>query len=187
MKLEVLRDLQDAVAVCESCELHAERTQPVFARGNPDARIMFVGEAPGAQEDEQGEPFVGPSGKLLDEIISQSMKLRPSRVYVCNAVKCRPPDNRTPTSEEIGTCGEYLLLQVQAVQPRVIVALGRTAALALGCDVGRGWAGRWGAYEGIPVMPTYHPAYLLRQDNPKKTWKRVSNHLREVLSKLRAE
>lgn len=184
MKVEMLRDLRDVVEICESCELHACRTQTVFGRGSLDARIMFVGEAPGEREDEQGKPFVGPSGKLLDEIITQSMRLKPEDVYICNAVKCRPPDNRTPTSEEIGTCGEYLMLQVRAIQPEIIIALGKAATLALGCDTGRGWAGSWGSYEGIPVMPTYHPSYLLRQDNPKPIWKRVAKHLKAVLAKL---
>lgn len=157
--------LAETVASCTKCGLAAGRTNAVFARGNPEAKLCFVGEAPGADEDEQGIPFVGRAGQLLDKMIA-AMGLDPAKdVYVCNIVKCRPPGNRRPEPEEIDACIPYLHEQLENVKPEVIVALGNTAVAALlntklGITKVRG---SWKLYKGrLPVMPTYHPSYLLR-------------------------
>jgi uracil-DNA glycosylase family 4 len=153
------------VASCTRCGLAATRTQTVFARGNIDAKLCFVGEAPGADEDAQGLPFVGRAGQLLDRMIG-AMGLSPERdAYVCNILKCRPPDNRRPEPEEMATCIPFLHEQLALVRPRVIVALGNTAVAALlGTKVGiTKLRGQWKLYGGQTlVMPTYHPSYLLR-------------------------
>jgi DNA polymerase len=146
----------------------------VFGVGSPRARLMFVGEGPGAEEDARGEPFVGRAGKKLDEMI-QSIGLRRSDVYIANVVKCRPPGNRDPLPDEIATCSRFLFEQIAAIRPRVIVTLGAPAARTLlGTQVGiTRLRGCWQRFEGIPVMPTYHPAYLLRaytQENRQKVW-----------------
>ncbi|MBV9946211.1 MAG: uracil-DNA glycosylase [Myxococcales bacterium] len=161
-KLDVLAS---EVAGCTKCGLAATRTQTVFSRGNPGAAICFVGEAPGADEDAQGLPFVGRAGQLLDRMIA-AMGLSPERdVYVCNILKCRPPGNRRPEPEEIATCIPYLHEQLAVVRPRVIVAMGNTAVFAL-LDTKLGITrvrGQWKLYRGQTlVMPTYHPSYLLR-------------------------
>jgi len=153
------------VASCTRCALAPTRTQTVFARGNPDAALAFVGEGPGADEDAQGLPFVGRAGQLLDRMIA-AMGLSPERdVYVCNIVKCRPPGNRKPEPEEMAACMPYLQEQLALVHPRVIVALGNTAVGAL-LDTKLGITkirGQWKLYRGHTlVMPTYHPSYLLR-------------------------
>jgi uracil-DNA glycosylase family 4 len=153
------------VASCTRCGLAATRTQTVFARGDMDAKLCFVGEAPGADEDAQGLPFVGRAGQLLDRMIG-AMGLSPERdVYVCNILKCRPPDNRRPEPEEMATCIPFLHEQLALVRPRVIVALGNTAVAALlGTKLGiTKLRGQWKLYGGQTlVMPTYHPSYLLR-------------------------
>jgi DNA polymerase len=153
------------VASCVKCGLSATRTQTVFARGNPEAALCFVGEAPGEEEDATGLPFVGRAGKLLDRMIA-AMGMAPDRdVYVCNIIKCRPPGNRRPEPDEIASCIPYLHEQLALVHPRVIVALGNTAVAAL-LDTKLGITklrGRWKLYRGQTlVMPTYHPSYLLR-------------------------
>ena len=160
-----LPQLAREVAVCTKCGLAATRTQTVFARGNPEAQLCFVGEAPGADEDAQGLPFVGRAGQLLDRMIT-AMGLSPENdVYVCNILKCRPPGNRRPEPEESATCIPYLHEQLALIRPRVIVTLGNTAAAALlqtslGISKVRG---QWRLYRGqTRVMPTYHPSYLLR-------------------------
>lgn len=157
--------LADKISSCQICPLHTERKQTAFARGNPSASICFVGEAPGADEDAQGIPFVGRAGQLLDRMIV-AMGLTPDEVYMTNVCKCRPPKNRTPTPDEMGACMPYLHEQIALVQPRVIVALGATATKGLlSSSLGiKAQRGTWKLYRGsIPVMPTYHPAYLLRQ------------------------
>jgi DNA polymerase len=164
-RLPRLALLANEVASCTRCGLASARTQTVFARGNPEASLCFVGEAPGADEDAQGLPFVGRAGQLLDRMIS-AMGLSPERdVYVCNILKCRPPGNRRPEPVEIDTCIPYLHEQLAIVQPRVIVALGNTAVAAL-LDSKLGITklrGQWKLYRGLTlVMPTYHPSYLLR-------------------------
>ena len=170
-KAERLAALSGPVLVCAKCpQLVASRTQVVFGVGNPDAEIMFVGEAPGADEDMVGEPFVGKAGQLLTKII-ETMGLRRSDIYIANVLKCRPnmppgeSGNRKPTPAEMATCKPYLLQQIEIIQPRVIVALGGTAVEGL---LGEDKVfitklrGTWKEFHGIPVMPTYHPSYLLR-------------------------
>jgi DNA polymerase len=143
---------------------------------------MFIGEGPGYHEDQQGVPFVGQAGQLLDKMIA-AMGYDRDAVYVCNVVKCRPPENRTPLPPEADACRPYLFGQVEAVAPRVIVALGRCAAENLGCvpEGGRGWRGTWGTFQGTPVMPTYHPAFLLRSPEKKRV---VWQDLQEVMARL---
>jgi DNA polymerase len=170
--------LAEVVASCTRCALAETRKSVVFARGNPEAKLCFIGEAPGADEDEQGVPFVGRAGQLLDKMIA-AMGLDPaSDVYVCNIVKCRPPANRTPEPDEIEACLPYLHEQLENVRPDVIVALGNTAVAALlGSKLGiTKMRGSWKLYKGrVPVMPTYHPSYLLRPgptqaDAKKQAW-----------------
>lgn len=170
--------LAEAVASCTRCALAPSRKNVVFARGNPEAKLCFIGEAPGADEDEQGLPFVGRAGQLLDKMIA-AMGLDPAKdVYVCNIVKCRPPANRTPEADEIEACMPYLHEQLENVKPDVIVALGNTAVAALlGSKLGiTKMRGSWKLYKGrVPVMPTYHPSYLLRPgptqaDAKKHAW-----------------
>lgn len=170
-----LQALRQEVAACRACGLHRGRKQAVFGAGDPSARVLFVGEAPGYDEDRLGEPFVGKAGQLLNDII-RAMGLRREDVYIANVVKCRPPGNRTPDPGEAGACRKYLEAQIEIVAPEVIVALGGVAASAL---LGRpqplrAVRGRFWEYRGIPLMPTYHPAYLLRYPEEKrKTWRDV--------------
>jgi DNA polymerase len=168
-------------AQCTACSLHKERTKSVFARGREDAEIMFVGEGPGYHEDQQGLPFVGPAGQLLDKMVG-AMGYQRDEVYICNVVKCRPPNNRTPTMEEAGACSGFLKQQISVVSPKIIVALGRCAVEALGCMNGRSWRGSWGEYAGVPVMSTYHPAFLLRSPEFKRV---VWEDLQTVMKRLR--
>lgn len=173
--------LDEQVRSCTRCELHAGRTHTVFARGNPDARLVFVGEGPGQEEDRTGQPFVGPAGQLLDKMVA-AMGLARDEVYICNVVKCRPPGNRTPLPSEAGACASFLEGQLDAIRPRVIVALGRCAAENMGLVAGGGWRGRWGRYRGYDVMPTYHPAFLLRSPEFKRP---VWEDLQRVMAKLK--
>jgi DNA polymerase len=162
--------LSESVKGCTKCVLHAERTQTVFARGNGSSGLCFVGEGPGADEDQQGFPFVGAAGQLLDKMIA-AMGIARDDVYVCNIVKCRPPKNRTPEPEEMSACMPYLTEQLSLVEPQVIVALGKTAVQGLfGTAEGiTRIRGRWRLYQGrIAVMPTFHPAYLLRNPAAKR-------------------
>ena len=168
-RLEILQGLQDEAAHCTACVLHEKRTKSVFSRGSADAELVFVGEGPGRDEDIKGEPFVGAAGQLLDRMIA-AMGYGREQVYICNVVKCRPPENRTPRPEEMLACSRFLVPQLQVVSPKLIVALGRCAAQALGVAEAMGpWRGRWGAFQGVAVMPTYHPAYLLRSPEQKRT------------------
>ena len=148
---------------CTRCKLCVGRTNIVFGVGDPEARLLFVGEGPGADEDAKGEPFVGRAGQKLNEMI-RAIGLSREQVYIANVVKCRPPDNRTPEPDEVATCSPFLFRQIEAIVPRVIVALGAPAAKTLlGTRVGiTQLRGNWGSFRGIPVMPTFHPAYLLR-------------------------
>ncbi len=162
------------VAGCERCKLSATRTQTVFGTGDRQARIMIVGEAPGADEDRQGEPFVGRAGQLLTRII-QALGYRREQVYIANIVKCRPPDNRNPEGDEVDACASFLRRQIELVQPEVIVAVGGVAAqnlLRTEASVGQLRGRRLTHPEtGIPVVVTYHPAYLLRSPGEKrKVW-----------------
>jgi DNA polymerase len=164
-----LLQLAEEVKGCTRCGLCQDRKQTVFARGNGTARLCFVGEGPGADEDEQGLPFVGKAGQLLDKMIA-AMGLSRDEVYVCNIVKCRPPQNRKPSEEEMAACLPYLREQLQLIAPQAIVALGATAVQGL-LGVGGGITrlrGNWRLYEGVPLMPTFHPAYLLRTPSAKR-------------------
>ncbi len=163
--------LAEEARSCTRCRLHEGRTQSVFARGSVEASLVFVGEGPGYHEDQSGIPFVGKAGQLLDKMIL-AMGFARDEVYVCNVVKCRPPDNRTPSPDEAESCVPFLKEQLELVAPTVLVALGRHAAENLGVAVpGRRWRGQWGTYEGVRVMPTYHPAYLLRNpENKRVVW-----------------
>lgn len=169
-----LQEIRDELGECTRCKLHEQRTHVVFGVGNPDARLMFIGEGPGAEEDARGEPFVGRAGKKLDEMIS-AIGLERSEVYITNIVKCRPPKNRDPERDEIETCSPFLWRQIEAIRPNVIVTLGAPAARTLletriGITKLRG---QWHEFRGVPVMPTYHPAYLLRvytKENRRKVF-----------------
>ncbi len=158
-----LASLAKTVSVCTRCDLHKSRTQTVFGVGNPRAQLMFIGEAPGADEDAQGEPFVGRAGQLLTKIIA-AMGLTREEVYIANILKCRPPQNRDPLPSEVECCEEYLRAQIALIQPKYICALGRIAAhwlLKTEAPLGALRTGNY-TYEGIPVIVTYHPAALLR-------------------------
>jgi uracil-DNA glycosylase len=164
-----LQDLRLDLGDCHRCPLGKTRTHIVFGEGNPQARLAFVGEAPGADEDAQGRPFVGRAGQLLTKII-EAMGLTRRDVYICNILKCRPPGNRNPKPEEILTCEPFLVRQLQIIQPKVICALGTFAAhTLLKTEISISLLrGRFHTYQGIYLMPTYHPAYLLRNPGAKK-------------------
>jgi DNA polymerase len=165
-------DLRAAVAACTSCSLHTSRTQTVFGVGDPQADWMIIGEAPGAEEDRRGEPFVGRAGKLLDEMLRAVGRSR-DRVFIANILKCRPPNNRDPKAEESAACRGYLRRQIELVEPKIILAVGRIAAqLLLETDepVGR-LRGSRHQLGDTPLVVTYHPAYLLRSPSQKrKAW-----------------
>lgn len=161
--------LQREVSVCTRCSLHETRTQTVFGIGNPDADWLFIGEAPGEQEDLRGEPFVGRAGQLLDEMI-RALGLERENVFIANVLKCRPPKNRDPSPEEALACEPFLIQQVRKVGPKIIVAVGRIAAqnlLKTQVPLGK-LRGEVHRYEGTPVVVTYHPAYLLRSQTEKR-------------------
>jgi uracil-DNA glycosylase family 4 len=180
----LLSDLEAIASVCVKCNLAKTRTQVVYGVGNPNADLMFIGEAPGRDEDEQGEPFVGRAGQLLTDII-KAMKLTRNDVYIANVVKCRPPENRNPEPEELDACRPYIRQQVEIIQPRVIVTLGKFALQSLlekayGITSVRG---KWLEYNGVKVMPTYHPAYLLRTPSAKKdVWEDMKLVMAELAS-----
>jgi uracil-DNA glycosylase len=165
---KILADIGD----CRRCRLCETRHTIVFGSGNESSRLVFVGEGPGAEEDEQGLPFVGRAGQLLTQMIDntaakEGIPIRRGDVYICNVVKCRPPENRTPLPDEMQTCGQFLFRQLLAIQPKAICVLGATAMKAL-LNVKEGITrsrGRWHKWHDIPVMVTYHPSYLLRQYN----------------------
>lgn len=180
---ERLLNLATTVSTCRRCRLHETRKQTVFARGTGTSGLCFVGEGPGADEDEQGEPFVGKAGQLLDRMIA-AMGMSREEVYVCNIVKCRPPENRRPEPDEIAACKPYLEEQLQLVGPKVIVALGATALRGLlGIEEGiTRLRGKWKLYQGnVAVMPTFHPAYLLRNPSAKHAvWQDMLAVLRQL-------
>jgi DNA polymerase len=167
----LLAALKAEVACCRRCpQLAAARTQTVFGTGSPEARLMFIGEAPGAEEDRTGEPFVGRAGQLLTDMITKGMGLTRGEVYIANILKSRPPENRNPLPDEVAHCLPYLERQIAIIRPEYICLLGATAAQALletALSVGR-LRGRWHRYRGIPTVVTYHPAYLLRNPASKK-------------------
>ena len=172
-KPAALKAIRADIGDCTRCRLHKGRTNLVFGVGNPNAELMFVGEGPGADEDAQGEPFVGRAGQLLNNMIN-AMGLKREDVYIANVVKCRPPGNRTPEKDECDVCSPFLLRQIEVIQPKVIVALGAVAAknlLAVN-DSMANLRGRWYDFRGSRLTVTYHPAYLLRDPRQKKeAWK----------------
>jgi uracil-DNA glycosylase len=176
--LAIRRDLGE----CTRCKLAGGRTHLVFGVGNPRAELLFVGEGPGADEDQQGEPFVGKAGQLLTKMI-EAMGFRREDVYIANVVKCRPPGNRNPEPDEIAACEPFLRAQIAALSPRVIVALGKFAAQTLLRDPTpiTKLRGRWSSYGGVKLMPTFHPAYLLRSPEEKKrAWEDLQLVMKEL-------
>jgi len=179
---EQLKKVSQEMANCQLCHLSKTRHNLVFGDGNPNAQIVFVGEAPGADEDKQGLPFVGKAGQLLTKII-EAMGINRKDVYICNILKCRPPENRNPLPDEISFCEPFLKKQLQAISPKVICALGTFAAQTLlKTDVTISLLrGRFHTYNGIKLMPTYHPAYLLRNPSAKKpVWDDVQMIMKEI-------
>ena len=178
-----LAQLREILGDCRRCGLSEGRTHIVYGVGRADADVMFVGEGPGADEDRQGEPFVGRAGQLLTDIITKGMKLRREDVYIANVVKCRPPRNRDPEPGEVASCEPFLVRQIELIKPRVIVALGKFAAQTLlrsTAPISR-LRGQWRDYHGIPLMPTFHPAYLLRNPEGKRlVWEDIKSVLREL-------
>lgn len=167
-----LEFLSREVSHCTACTLSGSRTQTVFGAGNPQADVLFVGEAPGMNEDKQGLPFVGRAGQLLSTML-QAIGLSRESVFICNVLKCRPPQNRDPSEQEVAACTPHLVKQIEAIQPRVIVALGRHAAhylLKTDTPLGR-LRNQWHQYQACDLLVTYHPAYLLRNPTDKrKAW-----------------
>jgi uracil-DNA glycosylase len=178
-----LRHIREDIGDCTRCRLHKQgRKQIVFGVGNPRADLMFIGEAPGADEDEQGEPFVGRAGQLLNNMI-KAMGLRREDVYIANIIKCRPPGNRTPERDECETCSPFLMRQIEVIGPKAIVALGAVAAktlLAINAPMSE-LRGRWYDFRGTKLAVTYHPAFLLRDPRQKKeTWKDLQMVMKEL-------
>lgn len=186
--MRTLDIIQDEVKSCTKCGLHATRTNTVFSRGNPTATLCFVGEAPGEDEDLQGLPFVGRSGKLLDETITK-LGLDPAKdIYVCNIIKCRPPNNRRPEETEVNSCIDFLEEQLKLVSPKVIVALGSTSvdsllpANTLGITKIRG---RFFKYNRAPLLPTYHPSYVLRNGGKGQVYDDFKADLESAINKAK--
>ncbi len=166
-----LENLKKIVSSCHLCQLSKTRKNIVFGEGNPKATLMFVGEAPGAMEDEQGRPFVGRAGQLLTKIINNVLQLKREEVYIANIVKCRPPNNATPSLEIATTCKPYVLKQIELIKPKIIVALGSVAYKYLTNDLNAKITKVRGSiidFKGIKLIPTYHPSYLLRNPSAKK-------------------
>jgi len=189
-KAEKLKHIELLVKKCEQCSLCRGRTQAVFGVGNPDADLMFVGEAPGREEDLQGEPFVGRAGQLLNKIIEEerSLGMKRADVRITNVVRCRPPENRQPSPEEVTVCRPYLLAEIEVVKPKIICALGTTAVRGLtgSTDPLSRIRGTFFLWKGFLVIPTFHPAYLLRNPEEKrKAWEDVKK-IREKLASLRS-
>ncbi|MGH7818762.1 MAG: uracil-DNA glycosylase [Candidatus Binatia bacterium] len=180
---ELLETIRSDIGDCRRCKLCSGRTHIVFGVGNPHADVLFVGEGPGEEEDRKGEPFVGRAGQLLTDIITRGMGLRRSDVYIANVVKCRPPGNRNPEPDEIAACQPFLVRQLEAIRPKVIVALGKFAAQTLletTTPISK-LRGQWHEYRGTPLMPTFHPSYLLRNPADKKlVWKDIQLVMKEL-------
>ena len=180
---EGLEDIRNDLGDCRRCVLADGRTHLVFGEGHPQAELVFVGEGPGFEEDRSGRPFVGPAGQLLARII-EAMHLSRERVYICNVVKCRPPENRNPLPEEIGACRPFLERQISAIRPKAICVLGAVAARTLlETDAPiSALRGRFHDYRGIKVMPTFHPSYLLRNPDQKRV---VWEDVKKIMALLR--
>jgi uracil-DNA glycosylase len=182
-RIQTLEDLRSYIGDCTRCKLCRGRENLVFGEGSPKARLVFVGEGPGREEDIAGRPFVGEAGKLLTKMIENGMGMKREEVYICNIVKCRPPNNRDPEKEEIETCLPFLKEQLRIIHPEGICTLGRIAAQGL---LGRGFnitreRGQWMSYMDIPLMPTFHPAYLLRYPAGKRqTWEDLKEIMRHL-------
>ncbi len=182
-RAQALRIIREDLGDCTRCPLHKQgRKQIVFGVGDPNAELMFIGEAPGADEDQQGEPFIGRAGQLLNNMI-KAMGLRREDVYIANIIKCRPPGNRTPERDECETCSPFLMRQIAVVKPKAIVALGAVAAktlLAINAPMSE-FRGRWYEFRGTKLAVTYHPAFLLRDPRQKKeTWKDLQMVMKEL-------
>jgi len=185
--LQIIQDLGD----CRRCKLHEARNKIVFGSGNEKSPLVFVGEGPGADEDEQGLPFVGRAGQLLTQMIEgtarkEGIALKRSDVYIANVVKCRPPDNRNPEPDEVAACEPFLKKQIELISPEIIVALGKFAVQTLlqsKMPITK-LRGTWHTYEGIKLMPTFHPAYLLRNPADKKL---VWEDIKKVIQEMRRE
>ncbi len=182
---EALADIDRRVRVCTLCDLHRFRTQAVPGEGNWEAELMFIGEGPGRDEDLQGRPFVGRAGQLLRRIIA-AMTFREDEVYITNMVKCRPPENRVPHNEEIEACSRYLIRQIELIRPKVIVTLGKTPTdyFVPGREGMTARRGRFGSYLGIPVMPTFHPSYLVRNEGNRELKRMVWEDMQKVMALL---
>jgi uracil-DNA glycosylase family 4 len=182
-----LESLAAFIGDCKRCRLSEKRARLVFGEGNPKARLVFVGEGPGAEEDAEGRPFVGEAGKLLTKIIENGMGLKREDVYICNVVKCRPPNNRDPEADEVQTCLPFLKQQLAIIRPEVICTLGRIAAKSL---LGREFKitqerGNWFSFMGIPLMATFHPAYILRNPSEERPLKRqVWEDVQKIMGRL---
>jgi len=180
---KTLEELREAIGDCQRCKLSSGRTHLVFGVGNPKAKVMFVGEGPGRDEDLKGEPFVGRAGQLLTDIITKGMGMKRADVYIANVIKCRPPENRNPESDEVESCEPFLVRQIELIKPKVLVALGKFAVQSLlksKVPIMR-LRGEWQNYHGIKLMPTLHPAYLLRNPGDKKlVWQDIKKVLQEL-------
>ena len=185
-KSELLRKLQEEIGDCQRCQLSQSRKLVVFGEGDPESEVFLVGEAPGESEDETGRPFVGAAGRILTDIIERGMKLKRSRVFIANVVKCRPPKNRDPEPSEVDACRGFLEKQLKIVNPRVIIALGKIATQCLlkTTESITHLRGMWSEFLGIPVMPTYHPAYLLHNPSGKRE---LWSDIKKVLALLAEE
>jgi uracil-DNA glycosylase len=185
-----LNELEGLARECMRCKLHGERTNVVFGEGDPEARLMFVAEGPGRDEDMAGKPFVGEAGRLLTRIIEGGMGLKREDVYISYVVKCRPPDNRTPERDEMDACTAFLLEQIRIIRPDIICTLGRTAAQEL---LGHDFKlieerGKWRSFMDIPVMPTFHPAYILRNSERERELKgNVWEDVKKIMTRLGLE
>lgn len=180
-----LEEVARQVLVCTRCPLHRFRTKAVPGEGNPEAELLFIGEGPGRDEDLQGRPFVGRAGQLLRKIIA-AMTFREDEVFIANMVKCRPPENRVPHPEEIEACSPYLIRQIELIRPKVIVTLGKTPTdhFAPGREGMTARRGRFGDYRGIPVMPTFHPSYLVRNEGNRELKRMVWEDMQKVMALL---
>jgi DNA polymerase len=184
-RAETLEEIRADLGDCQRCSLGRTRTNIVFGSGDPKASLVFVGEGPGGREDEQGEPFVGEAGLLLNRILF-AMGLEREDVYICNVIKCRPPRNRNPEADEIAACEPFLKRQLDAINPDVLVALGKFAAQTLLEDktpISK-LRGEWRSYNGIDLMPTFHPAYLLRNPAHKRE---LWQDMKQVMQRLRSQ
>lgn len=182
-KTESLEALREFIGECRRCKLWGLRKNLVFGVGDPHAELMFIGEGPGADEDARGEPFVGRAGQLLTDIIERGMGMTRAQVYICNVIKCRPPENRNPEPDEVAACEPFMMRQIELVKPRVIVGLGTfavQAVLKVKTPISR-LRGNWQDVNGVRMMPTFHPAYLLRNPADKRlVWQDVQQVLKEL-------